>query len=147
MLLPPGVNPTAVNNCIISYHITSYIISYHVMSYHNISCNVIYHIISYHIISHHIIYHITSYHTISYYISHHIISYIIIFSPSGFRNCKPDCIDHLCTYTSGETSLTRRYKHRTRTTTRSFTHSGHSYKGRTALLLTSQHATDPGHNG
>ena len=48
---------------------------------------------------------------------------------------------------SGRTTLTRRYKHQTRTTTRSFTHSGQSYKRRTALLLASQHATDPGHNG
>jgi len=43
MLLPLGVNPTAVNKYII-YHI----ISYHISSYHHIASR---HIISYHIIS------------------------------------------------------------------------------------------------
>ena len=39
---------------------------------------------------------------------------------------------------SGRTSWTRRYKHRTRRTTGFFTHSRCSYKGRAAVLLTSQ---------
>ena len=55
VLLPPGVNPTAVDKYIISCHV----ITYHIISYHIIS----YHIISYHIISYHIISYIISYHT------------------------------------------------------------------------------------
>ena len=52
VLLPPGVNPFAVNKYI-SYHITYHIISYHIISYHIISYLIIYHITSY-ITSHHI---------------------------------------------------------------------------------------------
>jgi len=48
VLLPLGVNPTAVIKYILSYHIY-YIISYHILSY------------IYHIISHHIIYHIKAF--------------------------------------------------------------------------------------
>ena len=69
---------------------------------------------------------------------------------AGFTHAK-DCQKSVCykhySLPSGRTSLTRRCKHRTRTTIGSFTHSGYSYKGRAALLLTSQHATDPGHDG
>jgi len=82
VLLPPGVNPIAVDKYNISYDISYHIISYHIISYHIISYHIIsYHIISYHIsyiIYHisHIIYHIS--HIISYIISHHITSYHII---------------------------------------------------------------------
>ena len=51
VLLPPGVNTTALKKYIILYHI---IISYHI-TYHIIS----HHIISYHITSYHISYHTT----------------------------------------------------------------------------------------
>jgi hypothetical protein len=75
VLLPPGVNPIAVNKYIITYHIILYHIIYHIISY----------IISYHIISyisyHHIIYHI---------IYHIIISYIISYRLGG------TCISHCC---------------------------------------------------
>ena len=69
VLLPPGVNPVAVNKIyrIISYHTITYIISHHTVPYH----------ISYHAISsYHIIYHTMPYHHISYRI-YRIISYII----------------------------------------------------------------------
>ena len=55
VLLPQGVNPSAVNKYII-YYISYRIISYRIVSYHIISHRIIsYHIISYHIISYHII--------------------------------------------------------------------------------------------
>ena len=82
VLLPPGVNPTAVNKYIISYQ-SYHIISYHI--YHIISYRIIsYHIILYHIISYHISYriashHITSHHITSYHISYHISSHHIIY--------------------------------------------------------------------
>ena len=76
VLLPPGVNPIAVNKYIVSchiiYHVISYIISY-IISYHVMSCHIIY--------INHIIYHI-SYHVMSYIIyamSYHIYIYIITF--------------------------------------------------------------------
>ena len=49
--LSPGGNPTVVNKCYISYHISYYIISYRILSYRIIS----YHIISYRIVSYHTI--------------------------------------------------------------------------------------------
>jgi hypothetical protein len=51
VLLPPGVNPIAVNKYIM-YHISYHVIIYHIITHH---------IISYIISSYHIIYHIISY--------------------------------------------------------------------------------------
>ena len=57
VIVPLGVNPTAVNKYIISHHIISYIISYHIISYqitsHHISYRISDHITSHHIISYH----------------------------------------------------------------------------------------------
>jgi hypothetical protein len=88
-VLPPGDNPIAVNNHIISYHISYHIIdiSYHIISYISYHKYIIYRIsyhISYitlhHITSHHISYYIYIIYHILYHISYHIlyhISYII----------------------------------------------------------------------
>jgi len=81
VLLPPGVNPVAVNKYIISYHLSyhlSYI--YHITSYHIVSYIISY-IVSYHIISYHISYRII-YHIISYHISY--ISYHIKILPCTY---------------------------------------------------------------
>jgi len=71
VLLPPGVNPIAVNK----YIIISYHISYRTVSYH-----ISYHIVSYLIVSFRIIsYHIVSCRVVSYrFISYHIISYHVL---------------------------------------------------------------------
>jgi hypothetical protein len=78
-VLPPGDNPTSVNN--ISYRIVSYHI-YRIVSY------IIYLIYIYHIVSYHIILFIISY-RISYHISYriiYIISYQLFFSCFTFRS-------------------------------------------------------------
>ena len=56
--------------------------------------------------------------------------------------------DHLNTKSIGENQLDKTVKTPDQNNQRTFfTYSGYSYKGRAALLFTSQHATDPGHNG
>jgi len=76
VLLPPGVNPIAVNKYIISYITSHRIVSYRIISY----------IISYHITSYIISYHITSY-----IISYHI-SYQILPSEEGRCALRGDCL-------------------------------------------------------
>ena len=97
VLLPPGVNPIAVNKYII-YHI-SYTISYHLMSWHVMSCRVVScrvvschvmscHVILYYIILYRIVSYIISCHVVSYHISYHIItSYHIIYHIAYIMSC------------------------------------------------------------
>ena len=91
VLLPQGVNPSAVNKYIIyyiSYRIIYHVMSCHVMSCHVMSCHVMScHVMSCHVMSCHVIYHIISYRIVLYRIisSYHIITYIISYHITSYH--------------------------------------------------------------